>query len=207
MENPIILIAGGIILGLLIGYIGAKVLEKNNASKLIKGAKKSAAAIIKEANIEGESMKKDKILQAKEKFIELKSEHEKVILTRDKKMAEAEKRTRDKESQISSELAQAKKSKEELEAKLKDYEHRVDILDKKKVEIDDVHDLVNINKANTDLLKLVDVTIDKKLSLVKLISQLVFKGEGTSGNKSDEKLSPEDMELLKTMFGNDGDQK
>jgi hypothetical protein len=51
---------------------------------------------------------------------------------------------------------------------------------KKKVEIDDVHDLVNINKANTDLLKLVDVTIDKKLSLVKLISQLVFKGEGTS---------------------------
>ena len=52
MENPIILIAGGIILGLLIGYIGAKVLEKNNASKLIKGAKKSAAAIIKEANIE-----------------------------------------------------------------------------------------------------------------------------------------------------------
>jgi ribonuclease Y len=139
MENPIILIAGGIILGLLIGYIGAKVLEKNNASKLIKGAKKSAAAIIKEANIEGESMKKDKILQAKEKFIELKSEHEKVILTRDKKMAEAEKRTRDKESQISSELAQAKKSKEELEAKLKDYEHRVDILDKKKVEIDRLH--------------------------------------------------------------------
>ena len=139
MENPIILIAGGIILGLLIGYIGAKVLEKNNASKLIKGAKKSAAAIIKEANIEGESMKKDKILQAKEKFLELKSEHEKVILTRDKKMAEAEKRTRDKESQISSELAQAKKSKEELEAKLKDYEHRVDILDKKKVEIDRLH--------------------------------------------------------------------
>ena len=139
MENPIILIAGGIILGLLIGYIGAKVLEKNNASKLIKGAKKSAAAIIKEANIEGESMKKDKILQAKEKFLELKSEHEKVILTRDKKMAEAEKRTRDKESQISSELAQAKKSKEDLEAKLKDYEHRVDILDIKKVEIDRLH--------------------------------------------------------------------
>jgi len=139
MENPIILIAGGIILGLLIGYIGAKVLEKNNASKLIKGAKKSAAAIIKEANIEGESMKKDKILQAKEKFLELKSEHEKVILERDKKMAEAEKRTRDKESQISSELAQAKKSKDDLEAKLNDYDHRVDILDKKKVEIDRLH--------------------------------------------------------------------
>ncbi|MFH6769000.1 ribonuclease Y [Gaetbulibacter aquiaggeris] len=139
MDNSIILIAGGVILGLLIGYIIAKVLERNNASKLIKGAKKSATAIIKEANLEGESVKKDKILQAKEKFLELKSEHEKVILARDKKIAEAEKRTRDKESQISSELAKVKKNNEDLEIKLKDYEHRVDILDKKKVEIDRLH--------------------------------------------------------------------
>lgn len=78
---------------------------------------------------------------------------------------------------------------------------------KKKVEIDDVHDLVNINKANTDLLKLVDVTIDKKLSLVKLISQLVFKGEGSNNTKSDEKLLPEDIELLKNMFEDKDDQK
>ena len=139
MENSIIIIAGGILVGILLGFILAKVLERNNASKLIKGAKKSAAAIIKEANSEGESIKKDKILQAKEKFIELKSEHEKVILTRDKKMAEAEKRTRDKESQVSSELAKTKKLNEDLEAKLNDYDHRVDILDKKKIEIDRLH--------------------------------------------------------------------
>lgn len=52
---------------------------------------KEAASIVKEAKAEGESIKKDKILQAKEKFIELKSEHEKVILSRDKKINEAEK--------------------------------------------------------------------------------------------------------------------
>ena len=44
----------------------------------------------------------------------LKSEHEKVILSRDKKMAEAEKRTRDKESQISSEVSKTKKTKRNL---------------------------------------------------------------------------------------------
>ena len=139
MDNSIIFGAGGILLGLIIGYIIAKALEKNNASKLIKGAKKSAASILKEANIEGESIKKDKILQAKEKFIELKSEHEKVILARDKKIAEAEKRTRDKESQISSELSKSKRLNEEVESKRKDYEHRLDILDKKQVEIDRLH--------------------------------------------------------------------
>ena len=60
MNNSIILIAGGIIIGLLIGFIVAKVLEKSNASKLVKEAKKSAALILKVANSDGESIKKDK---------------------------------------------------------------------------------------------------------------------------------------------------
>lgn len=70
---------------------------------------------------------------------------------------------------------------------------------KKKVDIDDMHDLVNLNKANTDLLKLVDSTIDKKLSLVKLMSTLVFKGDNIE-TKNEGSLSPEDMELLRGMF-------
>ena len=139
MDNTIILIVGGILLGIIIGFIVAKVLEKNNASKLVKSAKKSAASIIKEAKTEGESIKKDKILQAKEKFIELKSEHEKVILNRDKKMVEAEKRTRDKESSISGELSKNKKLNDSLEVKVKDYNHKLDLIDKKKEELDKLH--------------------------------------------------------------------
>ena len=137
--NTILLIVGGIIVGLIIGFVIAKTLEKNNASKLVKNAKKEAASILKEANHEGESIKKDKILQAKEKFIELKSEHEKVILSRDKKMAESEKRTRDKESQVSSELARNKKLNADIEEKLKDYNYRIEHLDKRKEELDKLH--------------------------------------------------------------------
>lgn len=139
MDNSTMMILIGAIAGLIIGYIIAKVIEKNNASKLVKQAKNEANNILKEAKSEGESIKKDKILQAKEKFIELKAEHEKVILSRDKKMAEAEKRTRDKESQVSSELAKNKKLNTELEDKLKDYNHRVQILDKKQEELDRLH--------------------------------------------------------------------
>lgn len=137
--NSIILLAGGILLGLIIGFVIAKMLEKSKASKFIRDAKRSASNILKEANKEGESIKKDKILQAKEKFIELKSEHEKVILSRDKKMAEAEKRTRDKESQISSELSKNKKLNDSLESKIKDYNHRLDVLDKKQEALDKLH--------------------------------------------------------------------
>lgn len=125
MDHTIIIIGIGIT-GISIGFIIAKILEKNNISNLIKNAKKEVASILKEAKQEAETIKRDKILQAKEKFIELKTEHEQVILTRDKKIAEAEKRTRDKESQISNELAKNKKLNDEVEAKITDYNAKVD---------------------------------------------------------------------------------
>ncbi|MFD2890827.1 ribonuclease Y [Flavobacterium chuncheonense] len=135
----IISIIIGIVVGLAAGFGFAKFLEKSNVSNLIKNAKKEASSILKDAKAEAESIKKDKILQAKEKFLELKTEHEQVILSRDKKIAEAEKRTRDKESQVSSELAKNKKLNEEFDTKLADYNNRVEYLEKKQQEIEKLH--------------------------------------------------------------------
>ncbi|PHR12047.1 MAG: ribonuclease Y [Aequorivita sp.] len=135
----IITIVISAIVGIAIGFFIAKILERNNASQLIIRAKKSASSILKEAKSEAETIKKDKILQAKEKFLELKSEHEKVILNRDKKISEAEKRTRDKESQASSELAKLKKLNAELEEKKTDYDERISLLDKKQSEVEKLH--------------------------------------------------------------------
>lgn len=137
--NTILIGVGAIVVGLIIGFVIAKSLEKKNASRLIKSAKKEAENILKDAKNEGEVIKKDKILQAKEKFIELKAEHEKVILSRDKKIAESEKRARDKESQISSELAKNKKLNAEIEEKIKDYNHRLNYLEKRKEEAEKIH--------------------------------------------------------------------
>lgn len=133
---PIII---GIVIGLGIGYVIAKSLEKKKAAQIIRDTKAEAANVIKEAKIEADAIKKDKILQAKEKFIELKSQHEKVILARDKKMADAEKRTRDKESQVSKELDKNKKLTNELNHKIKDYSTKVDFLERKTEEVEKVH--------------------------------------------------------------------
>jgi ribonuclease Y len=138
MDNIITIVIAAVV-GLILGFIIAKMLERSNASHIIKSAKKNATAILKSANMEGEALKKDKILQAKEKFIELKSEHEKVILSRDKKMAESEKRTRDKESQISNELAKMKKNNSQIEEKIKDYNNRLGFLEKKQREVEKTH--------------------------------------------------------------------
>ncbi|MGB5173032.1 ribonuclease Y [Eudoraea sp.] len=132
-------IAIAAIVGLIIGLGIAKILEKGKASKTISNAKKEAFSIIKEAKIEGESVKKDKIFQAKEKFLELKAEHEKVIVNKNKKIAESEKRTRDKESQVSGELAKNRKLNEQLELKLKDVHHKLDLYEKKQSELEKLH--------------------------------------------------------------------
>ncbi len=138
MDNIVTLIIIGIA-GLIVGFVIAKLIEKNNASHLIKSAKKRATVITKEAGKEAETLKKDKILQAKEKFIELKTEHEKVILNREKVISDAEKRTRDRESQISNELSKSKKLNTEIVDKKKDYEERIGYLDKRQTEVDKMH--------------------------------------------------------------------
>ncbi len=137
MDYTIWIIAG--LVGLVLGFAIAKFLEKGKASKTIVSAKREAASIVKEAKVEGESIKKDKIFQAKEKFLELKAEHEKVIINKDKKMAEAEKRTRDKESQVGAELAKHKNMNNQLQTKMKDVEHRIGIFEKKQAEVDKMH--------------------------------------------------------------------
>ena len=114
-------------------------MEKGKASKTIDSAKKEAASIIREAETQGENTKKDKIFQAKEKFLELKAEHEKVIIGKEKKIGESEKRARDKESQISNELAKTKKLNDQLEVKLEEVDHKSEYLEKKQSELEKLH--------------------------------------------------------------------
>ncbi len=138
MDSNLLLIVMGIV-GLAVGFGIAKFIEKSNVSNLLRNAKKEAAAILKDAGLEAENLKKDKILQAKEKFIELKAEHEQVVLNREKKVAEIEKRVRDKESQVAGELAKAKRINDEYEAKTAEYNAKIEVLDRKTQEVERMH--------------------------------------------------------------------
>ena len=135
------------LVGVIVGLIIARFSEKSKANKILDATKKESNALIKEAKVEAEALKKDKILQAKEKFIELKSEHEKVIFSREKKISDVEKRTRDKESQIQSEVDKTKRLNTSLEQKENDYNNKLEYLDKKEDEVSKQH------KRHIDLLE------------------------------------------------------
>ncbi len=138
MDSTLIIIITGII-GIAGGFVIAKIMEKSNVSGMVETAKKEAALIIKDANLAGENTKKDKILQAKEKFIELKAEHEEVIKNREMKVIEVEKRILVKESQVSTELNKAKRVNDDFEAKTIEYSTKIETLEKKQSEIDKMH--------------------------------------------------------------------
>ncbi len=132
-------ISMGILIGIVVGFLILKIAEKAKGKKALHRTTKEAASILKQAKIDAESIKKDKILQAKEKFIELKSEHEKVIFSREKKISDVEKRIRDRESQVVSEVDKNKKLNRSLEQKEKDFDFKLDFLDKKESELEKNH--------------------------------------------------------------------
>jgi len=138
MDSMINIIVGAVA-GLLAGYTITILLQKRKGAAALVSAQKEAKSILKEAEKDAEQIKKDKIFQAKEKFLELKAEHEKVILAKDKKMAEAEKRIRDKESQVGSDLKKNRVLNEQLEKELKEIEGRIERIERKEQEIEKMH--------------------------------------------------------------------
>ena len=147
MDGMILPIIVGVLIGIAVGFIIFKSIEKSKGNKILNSTRTEAASILKEAKTDAEAIRKDKILQAKEKFIELKSEHEKVILSREKKILDVEKRIRDRESKVASEVDKNIRLNEYVEQKEKDYTFKLDFLEKKEEDLDKMH------KRHVDMLE------------------------------------------------------
>ena len=128
-------ITTNVIISLLVGFVLGlaflKLLNKNKSLGLINKAKKDAQRIIDDANEKGESVKKNKIIQAKEKFLELKSEHEKIIFSREDKIKIVEREISLKESKIETILNKQELLNSELEQKSKNLDTKISALNKK----------------------------------------------------------------------------
>ena len=100
--------------------------------------KKQRAAALKEAEAEGEMIKKEKLLQAKEKFIQLKSEHDRQINERNQRTAQAEQRAKQIENnllhqqrELENKCRDNDRLKEQLEAQLQIVEHKKEEISQK----------------------------------------------------------------------------
>ncbi|MCQ2229851.1 MAG: ribonuclease Y [Bacteroidales bacterium] len=101
--------------------------------------KSKSAQIIKEAENEAEVIKKDKMLQAKERFLQLKAEHEKEVNARNSKVAAAENKIRQKESDLGRQMENVQRRQKELEAVQQKLSVQQEVVDRKNEEIDKIH--------------------------------------------------------------------
>jgi len=101
--------------------------------------RKRSINIVKEAVAEAEVIKKDKILQAKEKFLQLKSEHEKVINEKNQRVQAAENTIKQREGSLSQKNEDIHRKNKEVEAIRDNLAHQMEILERKKEELDKSH--------------------------------------------------------------------
>ncbi|MEO7049618.1 MAG: Rnase Y domain-containing protein, partial [Ferruginibacter sp.] len=85
MEPTIIYIIIGIA-ALVVGIILGKVIFAKNASKAVQEAELQAQKIISEGQLKAETFKKEKELEAKEKFVQMRVDHEREVMQRTQKV-------------------------------------------------------------------------------------------------------------------------
>src|SRR6476660_2130047 len=98
MQQLIPIIVG--VVALIAGIILGKILFAKNTKKQLEKAESESQKNISNAQIQAETLKKEKQLEAKERFVQLKAEHDKEVFQRNQKLSDAENRLKQKEQSI-----------------------------------------------------------------------------------------------------------
>ena len=98
--------------------------------------KKKCESILKKAEEEAEVMKKNKLLEVKEKFLNKKSELEKEVAARNQKIQQAENKLKQREISLNQKQDELQRKKAEAEAVKENLEAQLQVVDRKKEELD-----------------------------------------------------------------------
>jgi ribonuclease Y len=103
---------------------------------LQKALKTKSSSIIRDAQSEAEVIKKDKILQAKEKFFQLKTEHEKQINSRNNKLLSAETKFKQRENGLAQRIDEYQRKKKEVDVVRENLSVQIDLVERKSDELE-----------------------------------------------------------------------
>ena len=98
--------------------------------------KNKKEGILAEATKEGETIKEKKILQAKEKFLEMKNQHENEVRDRNKKLQQGEDKIKNRERELSQQMEQYKRKEKEIEQQRENLNKQHETTQRKQAELD-----------------------------------------------------------------------
>lgn len=129
-----------IILYILLGLAAGVVIGRFLLRKLLKnqeiGAQNKAKKILKDAETNAEILKKDKLLEAKEKFLQMKADHEQEINNKNNVINQRENSVKQKEQSINQKLDNLTKKEQELDNVKEKLEKQIEATRSKQEEVE-----------------------------------------------------------------------
>lgn len=134
-SNTIILVIVGVV-ALIVGIIAGKFIFAKDTKHKIDEADQQAKKIVADAQAKAETIKQQKQLEAKEKFLQLRSDHEKEVLDRNRKIGESENRIKQREVSISQKEGALDKQIKENEAIKENLNRQIEVINLKRTELE-----------------------------------------------------------------------
>ena len=132
--NLLVYIIGGV--ALVVGLIAGKFVFAKNTTRKVQEAEAQAQSLLREAELRAETIKKEKELEAKEKFVQLKANHDKEVMERNRKISEVENRIRQKEQSINQKESGLEKQIKDNEAIKENLNRKIDVVNLKRTELE-----------------------------------------------------------------------
>jgi ribonucrease Y len=115
--------------------VGKVIFSKSTARKLAQ-AEEEGKKIVSEARSSAENLKKERMLEAKEKFVQLKAEHDKEVNEKNRKIGDSETRIKQKEQGINQKMDQLEKQVRENDTIKENLNRQIEVINLKRTELE-----------------------------------------------------------------------
>ena len=124
------------VIALVLGIVTGKVFFAKNTRQKIEEAESQAKKIVTDAQTAAESLKREKQLEAKEKFVQLKAEHDREVLEKNRKINDSEARIKQKEQSINQKLENLDKQAKDNDAIKENLNRQIEVVNLKRTELE-----------------------------------------------------------------------
>ncbi len=131
------------LIGIVVGVIAGKFIFAVNTRKQVEEAEQQAQKIVADAQkivgdaqMQAETLKKEKILEAKERFVQLKSDHDKEVFEKNKKISDIENRLKQKDLTINQKETNLDKQLKENDVIKENLNRQLEVVSQKRNELE-----------------------------------------------------------------------
>ncbi|MEJ7626556.1 MAG: ribonuclease Y [Ferruginibacter sp.] len=124
------------IAALIVGLILGKLIFARNTKKQVEEAERQAQKILSDSQLQAETLKKEKLLEAKEKFVQLKLENDRDVMQRTQKITDSENRVKQKEQSFNQKEANLDKQLKENDLIKENLNRQIEVVNIKRTELE-----------------------------------------------------------------------